>query len=385
MNETVRLGRVMGVPVGLNWSLVAIVGLFAFGLSENLFPADAPGYDHRSYIVAGAVSAVALLVGVLLHELGHAIAARHSGLEVEGITLSWMGGVTRIAGDSPTPGRELIVAGIGPLVSLVLGVALFGVREIALEAGSGGLFVAALRWLAVINIVLAAFNLIPAAPLDGGRVLHAFIWGVTRNRWKASQAASRAGLGLAVVVFALGLYQLAERTGRADRIDGFFVVVLAWWLFGAARDEERQAAVHHVLGGVRVHEVMRPVQAAPGWLSTAELISRYVKHRDPTSVWLLERWGGGYSGIVSSEALQALPPPVDAVRPEDIAIPVAAAGASAPDEEILDALERTGGRQILLVVEADRTVGAVLPADIEALVRSRRRPTITPPLPAGVR
>jgi Zn-dependent protease len=382
MKDSLRLGRLMGVPIGLNWSLIAIVGLFAYGLADNLFPADAPGYSQGTYDAVGAVTAIALLVGVLLHELGHAIVARRAGLEVEGITLSWMGGVTRIGGDSPSPSRELYIAGIGPLVSLVLGGGLVGVRAVASGAGAGRLTVAALGWLAVINIVLAAFNLIPAAPLDGGRILHAGVWALTRSRWRASQIASRAGLVLAAAIFVLGTYQLVD---RADRLDGIFVLVLAWWLWGAARDEERQAVVHRVLDGVPVHDVMRPVDAAPGWLRVDEMMSRYVNRGDPTSVWLLESWGGGYSGIVSSEALLAVPQPWNAIRAEQVAIPVAAAAAASPVEDLLDALERTGGRQVLLVVDDDRTVGAVLPADIELLMRSGRRPTVPPPLPVGVR
>lgn len=381
MKDTVRLGRLLGVPIGLHWSLIAILGFFGFELAQTTFPSRAAGYGHAAYVATGALSAVALLVGVLLHELGHAIVARRSGLEVEGITLSWMGGVTKIAGDSPTPLRELTVAGIGPLVSLVLGGMLLAGREIGIAAGAGRLLVFALTWLAAINIVLAAFNLIPAAPLDGGRILHAIIWAVTRNRWWASRIAARAGLGLAALVLALGLYQLL---GNNDRLNGLFLFALAWWLFAAAREEERQAAVNHVLAGVPIHQIMRPVDAAPGWLRLDELVSRYVNTRHPASVWLLERWGGGYSGVVSSEALLAVPQPWSSIRPEDIAIPVDSAGAASPCEDILEALERTGGRQVLLVVEAGHTVGAVLPADIEALLRSRRRPSLTPPVAAGV-
>src|ERR1700722_17133083 len=121
MKDTVRLGRLMGVTVGLNWSLIAIVAIFAYGLAENVLPADAPGYSPGTYSVTGALCAVALLVGVLLHELGHAVVARRSGLEVEGIPLAWMGAVPRILGVSPTAVRELLVAGVGPLVSLVIG------------------------------------------------------------------------------------------------------------------------------------------------------------------------------------------------------------------------------------------------------------------------
>jgi hypothetical protein len=187
-------------------------------------------------------------------------------------------------------------------------------------------------------------------------------------------------VGFAAAVFAFGGYDLIVRD---DHVDGLFVLVLGWWLFGSARAEEQQAVVHHVLDGVAVHEVMRPVGAAPGWLTTDEFVARYVDAQ-PRMVWLLERWGGGYSGIVSGDALRAAPQPWHAFRPADVAVPVGAAGPASPGEEILDAIERTGGRQILLAVEDGHTVGAVLPADIDALVRTRRRPPLAPPLAAGV-
>jgi Zn-dependent protease len=370
VKDTVRLGRIMGVPVGLNWSLLVIVAVFAYGLARDRLPYDAPGYGRPSYAVAGLVTAVALLVSVLLHEFGHAIVARRFGLNVEGITLSWMGGVTRITGEASTPGRELGVAGVGPAVSLILGGALWAGRELAVHAGAGNLAAAALGWLAVINVVLAAFNLIPAAPLDGGKVLHAAVWSVTHNRWLATKVAARAGILLAGAVLALGLFEVLA---RGDELDGLFVLVLGWWLLSAARDEEQLAMVHHVLGGVPVHDVMRPVGSAPGWVGTEEFVDRYARSR-PGWVWLLERWGGGYTGVISGDALTSGPLPVGDSRAADLAVPIDAASPAAPGEEVLDALERTGGRRVLLVVEAERTVGAVLPGDIEAILRSRHRP-----------
>src|SRR5579862_7519994 len=121
MKDTVRLGRIAGVRVGLNWSLLAMVVLVASGLADNRFSYEAPGYPRMAYVVAGVVTAIGLLLGVLLHELGHAVAARRYDLTVDGITLNWMGGVTRIQGDTDRPAPELVVAGIGPLVSAAFG------------------------------------------------------------------------------------------------------------------------------------------------------------------------------------------------------------------------------------------------------------------------
>jgi Zn-dependent protease len=292
MRDTVRLGRIIGVPIGLNWSLMVIVAIFAFGLAQNRFPADAPGYGHETYYVVGALTAVALLVAVLLHELGHAIVARRSGLQVEGITLSWMGGVTRIVGDTTSPAREFGVAAIGPLVSFTLGALLWGGRSIAETLGAGRLTISAITWLAVINVVLAVFNLLPASPLDGGRILHAAIWSVTRDRWRAAKATSWAGVVLATLTISLGVYEVI---GRRDGIDGALVAILGWWILTAARDEERQAQVHRALDGVRIHQIMRPVASAPGWITTYELVSRFATAH-PDTVWMLERWGGGAGG-----------------------------------------------------------------------------------------
>ena len=369
MNDTVRLGRIGGVPVGLNWSLIVIVGIFAFALAGNRFPVDAPGYHREWYALAGILTALALLVSVLAHELGHAYVARRAGLEVEGITLSWMGGITRIVGDAATPRGEVAVAAVGPAVSLALGGLLVAAGVATSNAGVGNLTVAAVDWLAVINIALAAFNLIPAAPLDGGKILHAVVWGATRDRWKATHVASRAGLVLAGGVAALGLYEVLA---RGDDIDGLFVLVLGWWLLNAARDEEQLSKVQHALGGVPVHDVMRPVAAAPGWLGREEFVERYARLY-PGWVWLLERWGGGYSGVIDGNTLLSAPPTPPGTRTAELAVPVEAAAGAEPCEEVLVALERSGGHSLLLVVEGDRTVGAVLPADIEAMLRSPRR------------
>lgn len=379
MNDTVRLGRLMGVPVGLNWSLAVIVGIFAFGLAANRFPVDAPGYGPAAYDIAGAATAVALLGAILLHELGHAVVARSFGLEVEGITLSWMGGVTRIVGDTASPSRELSVAAIGPAISLVIGGLVGGVAALASAAGAASLVVSALAWLALINVVLALFNLVPASPLDGGRILHAAVWGATRSRWRATKVASGAGILLAGAVIALGAFDLLS--GGAQ-LNGVFILILGWWLLNATRSEEQLATIHHILEGMPVHDVMRPVGAAPGWLTAEDFLARYVAQH-PSWVWLLESWQGGYSGVVSGEALAAAPLPRGTFRPADVAVPVAAVAGASPDEEVLAALERTGGSQVLLVVEGGRTVGAVLPSDVDAIVKRGRDALRSRALPAG--
>jgi Zn-dependent protease len=367
MRDTIRLGRIAGIQVGLNWSLLVIVGLVAYGLSNNRFALEVPGYSGGAYAVAGIATAFGLLLGVLLHELAHALVARRVKLRVDGITLSWMGGVTRIQGDAARPREELLVAGVGPLTSAVLGGLLYLLR-FALDAGGGrSLAIAAVGWLALINVGLAVFNMLPAAPLDGGRVLHAVVWGVTGDRWRASRAASTAGVALGALIVAAGFLFTAK---YGDLVQGLLIGFIGWWVLGSARMEATAAQIHHALDGVRVGDIMRPVGAAPGWITIRAFADTYAASR-PGWVWLLSNWNGeGYNGVLLGDSLAAVPfPQWDLVRPADVALPISDTTGASPDEGALTVLERFSDKRVILVVDGGRTVGAVLPGDVEALVR----------------
>ena len=366
MRDTVRLGRIAGVRVGLNWSLIAMVVIVAVELANNRFAFEAPGYSGTSYDIAGAVTAALLLFGLLLHELGHAVLARRFGLKVDGITLSWMGGVTRIQGEATKPGPELAVAGIGPLVSAAFGGFLWLVRMMVEGLGGGSLLVAALGWLAGINVILAIFNLLPAAPLDGGRVLHSVVWAITRDRWRATRAAGATGVGLGALMVVVGFALLA---GRADPIDGLLIGVIGWWILGSARAELNLGAVHHALDGLKMSDIMRPVGSAPGWITVRAFADGYASGR-PGWVWLLDGWGGGYNGVILGDSLAAVPlPQWDLLRPLDLAVPIAETAGAGPTEDTLAVMSRAGGKQLIFVVDGESTVGAVLTSDVEALVR----------------
>lgn len=381
VKDNIRLGRLGGIAIGLNWSLVVIALLLAFGLADNRFPADAPGAGGGAYAAAGAVTAVALLLAVLLHELGHAVVARRFGMTVDGITLSWLGGVTRIEGDARSPGVELAISAVGPAVSLALGGALWLVRLPLTHTGGHALVISALGWLALINVALAVFNLVPASPLDGGRVLHAIIWKLSGNRWKATRAASLAGVGLGALMVVGGFSRLLVVGGQ---VDGLVLVVLGFWIMSSARSEEQAAQVLAILDPLHVADVMRPVGAAPGWITVRTFIEHYDSPH-PGWVWLLERWDEpGYAGLLAGEDLRQLPPSRwDSLRPADVAVSADLAAAARAREPVLDALRRTDGQQILLVIEDGRTVGAVLPSDVQALLRSGHLPVGARRRPAG--
>lgn len=371
MRDSIRLGRVAGVKVGVHWSLLVVVVLVAAGLADNRFSYDAPGYSHSAYIVAGVLTALGLLIGVLLHELGHAVVARRRGLSVDGITLSWMGGVTRIEGDTGSAVNELLVAGIGPLTSAGVGGLLWLARLLAGHAGGGSLTLAALGWLAWINVVLAAFNLIPASPLDGGRVLHSVVWLAGRDRWRATRIAAGTGVVLGAAIVVLG-FVATERTGNL--YNGLLVGFIGWWILASARFELGAGAVHEALDGVRIGDVMRPVGEAPGWITIRAFMEQYASRR-PGWIWLLRDWSGDYAGALVGDALAAVPYPAwDLSRPLDVAIPLSATVGAAPEEDALSVMGRVAGRPMVFVVSGSHTLGAVLPNDVEAMVRMSGRP-----------
>ncbi len=381
MKDTIRLGSLRGIKVGLNWSLIVIAVLLAVGLAQNRLPFDAPGDTKAAYDVAGGITAVALLLAVLLHELGHAIVARRAGMKVDGITLSWLGGITRIEGDTASPRVEFAISTVGPAVSLALG-GLLGLVRLGVEQGGGHhLVVSSLGWLAVINVALAVFNLVPASPLDGGRVLHSVIWGITGDRWRATRYASRAGIGLGAIMVFYGFTQLFSTN---NSFDGFVLSVLGFWILSSARAEEQAGQIQSVLEPLQMAELMRPVGAAPGWITVRTFIENYDSPR-PGWVWLLERWNEpGYDGIVAGEALRLLPPQQwDSARPRDLAFPADAAAPARATDTVLDALRRTNGHQVILVIEDGRTVGAVLPSDIQAALQTGRPTSRRGQTPAG--
>src|SRR5256714_7596844 len=191
MTDSLSLGRIAGIRVGLNWSLVVVIALIAWTLATGSFPSAAPGQGAGAYWAAGLVAAVLFLASLLAHELAHSVVAQRLGVRVEGITLWLFGGVSRLSGDVRSSRAEALIAVVGPITSLVLA-GLFFLVGAGVSAGYGpGLAATTAGWLGTINIILAVFNLLPAFPLDGGRVLRALLWGRTGDRIRATRIAAR--------------------------------------------------------------------------------------------------------------------------------------------------------------------------------------------------
>ncbi len=363
MTETFRLGRIAGIRVGVNASVLVIVAIIAAGLALGRFPLVLPGRSGLAYAAAALVAAVAFLASLLAHELAHALVARRNGVEVEGITLWLLGGVARLRGGARTPGAEFRIAGVGPLTSLVLAALSTGVALVARAAGADGLPVAVLDYLAVINLSLALFNLVPAAPLDGGRLLRALLWWRRGDPWSSAVTASRAGRLFGFALIALGALQLV--TGRG--LGGLWLGLIGLFLVNAATAEEQQAHVSARLGGLQVGRVMSgpvltadPDQPVEQFLHEVVLVHRF-------STYPLVGSDGALAGLVTLNRLRAVPPAARATtRLRDVACPPSEIPVGRPDEPLLDLLSRmqgcTDGRAVVL--DGGRVVGVVSPSDV---------------------
>jgi Zn-dependent protease/CBS domain-containing protein len=256
-SRAVRLARVRGIDVRLDPSLVLIALLVGWTFGTRF----AAVHPLPTAVAMAAAGAVLFFASILAHELAHAFEAMHRGLEVHGITLFLFGGVTEMDARSESPRDEFVIAAVGPYVSLLCGAA-FGL----LATYAGWLFPAGvarpiadvaglLGWL---NVLLAVFNLVPGAPLDGGRVLRAGLWFVLRDRRRALRISARMGQLLGAALVAFGIWGVSQ-AGTAGLVGGFWWLVIGFFLYSAARSELRQSDVEAVLHGRRARDLIGPL------------------------------------------------------------------------------------------------------------------------------
>ncbi len=363
MRESVRLGRVFGIPIGVHWSLLVVFGLLWLGLAVGELPAEHPGDPDALYWLAGLLTVMAFFAGLLAHELAHAIVARREGMAVEGITLWLLGGVSRLGGEPASPSVELRVAVVGPATSIALA-AVAGVLWLLLGAmAAPGLVTVVVAWLATINVVLGLFNLLPALPLDGGRVLRAILW----HRWGDQRRATATAAGAGVVTGALliGLGLLGVAAGAF--VGGVWFVLLGWFLLDAARAEASGADVRRRLAGVRVADVMTPHPVAvPAWITVDELVRHHVACH-PWSTFPVRDADGSVTGLLTRPLLQQVPGDAwSSTLIRAVARPLGQVATAAPGDALLAALSALAASpdQRLLVLDHGHLVGIVAPTDV---------------------
>ena len=380
MHESIRFGTVRGIAIGCNWSVLAIAALLAWGLAEGYLPEAAPGYRVGEYWLVAAFAAVLFFGSLLAHELGHSLVAQRRGVRVDSITLWLFGGVARLRDQAPTPRAEMAIATAGPAVSVTAAL-VFGVAAVAVDgAGGPDLPLAMFAWLALINGMLAVFNLVPAAPLDGGRILHAVVWGATHERHRATRVATSAGR-----VFGYGLIGLGIVTAASGYLGGAWLALVGWFVLSAAGAEATHALLQGALAGVRVRDVMtsHPVVVPADHAIDVLLEDAFLRHH--CSSFPVVDHDGGVVGLLTLRRVRRIPADDRSLHAaRDVAIPLERLAVVGPDDLLVEVLEHmdpdAAGDGRMLVFDAGHLVGIVSPSDVNRALQlaALRDPRATP-------
>jgi Zn-dependent protease len=329
MRPTFRLGRIAGVEVGFHWSLLVIGALLVGSLAGSQLPQAVPS-AHGSYLAASVLAVVFFFGSILAHELAHSIVARRQGQTVNGITLWLLGGVSELGSEAANANDELRVAIAGPATSIGLGV-IFGALALAFDAvlPAGGLLPTVAMWLAFVNIALGLFNLLPGAPLDGGRVLAALHWKLRGDRRNAQIAAARSGRVVGTLLIAGSFALLFSGT------DALLPALVGLFVLSSSRREESTARVLRTLDGRTVGELMRPLSGpVPEWTTVAD----FGPSADPT---LVAGWDGTPTALLPPGAVFAVPPEARAqLQLRAIALPLAQLPRVSADAAATSVMER---------------------------------------------
>ena len=353
--NTLRLGRILGIEIKLDYSWFVIFVLVTWSLAGQLFPDSYPGWSRAAYWLAGLVTALLFFGSVLAHELAHSLISQRYGVPVTDITLFIFGGAAHISEEPKTARGELVMALAGPATSLLLS-GLFGVLWL-LTRSTGGYLYAIASWLAGINLSLALFNLIPGFPLDGGRVFRAIVWAISGNLRQATRIATALGRLVAFGFILAGVGQIFA----GNLANGLWIAFIGWFLENASANTYRRQALHDMLAGHKVSEIMTGECAhIPADLTVDALVNDLLLPTGRRCFPVEE--GGRVRGLVTVHRIQQVPRAQwPHTRVDQIMIPRDQLKTVRPDDELNDVLDRMAGEDVnqLVVVAGDDLLGLV--------------------------
>ncbi|MEN8144724.1 MAG: site-2 protease family protein [Gemmatimonadota bacterium] len=245
------VGRWFGFPVRIDYSWFFVFLLVVWTFTEREFPAQLPGLSETTYALMGTAAAVLFFVSVLLHEFAHAGMAQARGIHVTRITLFIFGGLAELRSEPRRPADEFLITVVGPLASLTLAAIFYGLLTAAHSLGLPASLAVVARFLAVMNLVLAIFNMVPAFPLDGGRLLRAVLWKVTGNPHRATRWSAMLGKGFGLTLLAYGGFLVV----RGQLFAGGWSAMIGWFLYSAARGATRQYGLRQLLASSSLRDV----------------------------------------------------------------------------------------------------------------------------------
>jgi len=366
-----RLGRILGFDISLDFSWFIILALVVWSFSTGVFPQESPGLAGPAYLAMGLAAALLFFASLLGHELSHSVVARAKGIKVEGITLFLFGGVARIRSEATKPGDEFLIAGVGPLASLVIGAIFFAVARFGGAIGLVAPWRVVAEYLAFLNIALAVFNLLPGFPLDGGRLLRAAAWKLTGSLTRATRLATNGGRVLGYGLIAYGIFEAYQ----GYFLQGLWLVVIGWYLRGAAVASYRQHMVRDILDDVTAAQTMTPApETVPPDITLRQLMEEiFMRHR---FVAFPVQEGALTLGMITLQQLRATPSDRwDHVRVRDVMVPLGDVSVVAPDERMFVVMDRLRASPVgrVLVMRNGALEGIITARDVAQWLEKARQ------------
>ncbi len=367
MKYSWRIGRIFGIDINIDSSWIVIFVLFSWSLAGSYFPKEYPGWTMGLAWAMGVWTSLWVFASVLIHELAHSLVAIKQGEKVRSITLFLLGGVAQISDEPKEPLKEFRMAIVGPVSSFLLAL-VFYLASLILEGVSQPLHASA-RYLAIINVGLGVFNLLPGFPMDGGRVFRSIVWKATGNLKKATRIASWSGQGFAFLLILLGVLQILR-----GNFGGLWFILIGWFLQSASVRSYNQVAFKSALEGLKAADLMTAdFETVYPNLPVQRLVDDYIlKKRE--RVFLVTNIGGGLEGIVCLEDVKAAPrekwPSItvgEIMTPRD---ELHAVTREADGNEILARLTAKNVHQIP-VMDGDKVAGIICRTDVLRVLQLR--------------
>jgi Zn-dependent protease/predicted transcriptional regulator len=368
MTGSIRVFRIAGIDIYINFSWIIILVFLTFSLATGWFATLYPGWQPATYWLVSFIAAILLFVSVLLHELAHSFVARARGLPVKSIVLFIFGGVSNIEREPGSPGVEFQMAFVGPLTSLLIGVVCY--LLLLLLRGSNSPVAAILGYLAVTNILLGIFNLIPGFPLDGGRVLRSIVWRISGNLSTATRVANVVGQIIAYLFILIGIIFFFN----GDFLDGIWLGFIGWFLLSSAHSASTQTMLQTSFQGVTVSQIMNTSpMTVPANISLQRLIHEYFIPQGLRSALVMQ--GDQLAGLVTLSDVRHVPQEQWAQTPVGfVMIALDKLHTVSPDQQLNDVLPLITSRDVnqLPVVQNGHLVGILSRDSIMRFLEVRR-------------
>jgi Zn-dependent protease/CBS domain-containing protein len=368
---SVNIGKILGIPIRIHWTLWLVFLLIAWSLAVGYLPATYPTLSVTMDWIVGIVSAVVLFISVLVHELSHSYIAKKNGLPIARITLFFFGGVSEMTEEPQDAGLEVRMAAAGPLTSFAIGGVLGALWYVGGLVGFPLAVIAVLGYNGLINVALGAFNLIPAFPLDGGRVLRGSLWRSSKNLISATKNATRVSEILSLLMIAAGLLLIVFTT---DLVNGVWIIFLGWFIRSGAETSLQQTQMTEALHGVSVGDIMTrdPLTVGPG-VTVQGLVNDYFLVHPHGGYPVVEN--GRLQGVVTMSSVRSIPR--DRRESETVAqamVPLQRVVTIGPMASAAEATQKMAAKQIgrLIVTDGDSVLGIITRGDVMKAIKTRQ-------------